>query len=313
MLEPSVKQKILDQHEKMNSEGKLLSRQKLEQCYSLFRGRFGPDQLKSMDGETLLSSMHDHGNRESLVYWLEFKNDDEFPASFGSIAGGSALKFGVFRRADSGEWATYGDGHKPKDIPVEQAIEIARKHRDQLVKGAEVLKAFQANAGDAEYLELQQQLDQAAPDVSNLGWGHKYFSLLFPDTLDDYHSPDLQRFHLLKMLQLPPEKDGRYVCAGRFVDAGRDTNLILNHHISDGGTRCRPITPNSRKLVSASSLNRVQSALRALPRTETSWTATFLPPKVRKRTGDSPSKLRPTPSTVSRHCEGLRTNNSINP
>jgi len=36
--------------------------------------------------------MHDHGNRDSLVYWLEFKDDEEFPAIFGSIAGGSALK-----------------------------------------------------------------------------------------------------------------------------------------------------------------------------------------------------------------------------
>ena len=101
----------------------------------------------------------------------------------------------------------------------QQAIEIARKHRDQLAKGVEVLDAFPANAGDAEYQELQQKLDPVAPDVSNLGWGHKYFSLL-PDKLDDYHSPDLQRFHLLKMLQLPPESDGRYVCAGRFVEAG---------------------------------------------------------------------------------------------
>jgi len=42
--------------------------------------------------------MHDHGNRDSLVYWLEFKDDEEFPASFGSIAGGSALKFGIYRR-----------------------------------------------------------------------------------------------------------------------------------------------------------------------------------------------------------------------
>jgi hypothetical protein len=41
--------------------------------------------------------MHAHGNRESLVYWLEFKNDDEFPGQmFGSIAGGSAHKFGCF-------------------------------------------------------------------------------------------------------------------------------------------------------------------------------------------------------------------------
>ena len=32
-----------------------------------------------------------HGNYDSLVYWLEFKNDDEFPTrQFGSIGGGTA-------------------------------------------------------------------------------------------------------------------------------------------------------------------------------------------------------------------------------
>ena len=35
-------------------------------------------------------------------------------------------------------------------------------------------------------------MDAKAPDVSDLAWGHKYFSLLFPDKLDDYHNADLQ-------------------------------------------------------------------------------------------------------------------------
>ena len=75
MLDDRIKRKIRDLHEKLSSEGKLLSRQKLDQCYSLFRSRFGPDQLSSLDGEALVTAMHDHGNRDSLVYWLEFKND----------------------------------------------------------------------------------------------------------------------------------------------------------------------------------------------------------------------------------------------
>ncbi|HEX2959171.1 MAG TPA: hypothetical protein VHO70_20220 [Chitinispirillaceae bacterium] len=35
----------------------------------------------------------------------EVKNDEEFPGIiFGSIAGGSALKFGIFRKKETGEW-----------------------------------------------------------------------------------------------------------------------------------------------------------------------------------------------------------------
>jgi 5-methylcytosine-specific restriction protein B len=46
-------------------------------------------------------------------------------------------------------------------------------------------------ASDPDYEQLQKDMDSVAPDVSNLAWGHKYFSLLFPDKLDDYHSASL--------------------------------------------------------------------------------------------------------------------------
>jgi 5-methylcytosine-specific restriction protein B len=50
--------------------------------------------------------MHARPSKDSLVYWLEFKNDEEFPAKFGSIAGGSALKFGFYWRQKTGAWMT---------------------------------------------------------------------------------------------------------------------------------------------------------------------------------------------------------------
>jgi 5-methylcytosine-specific restriction enzyme B len=79
MLEPSVKQRIQDRCQQLNADGKLLSRSQSDQFYAVFRSRFGPDQLANLDGETLLHTMHAHGSKDSLVYWLEFKNDEEFP------------------------------------------------------------------------------------------------------------------------------------------------------------------------------------------------------------------------------------------
>lgn len=228
MLDDGIKRKILERGEAAEAEGNLLSQQKLDQCYALFRGRFGPDRLSSLDGEALLTLMHDNSNHDSLAYWLEFKNDEEFPARFGSIAGGSALKFGVYRRAESGEWATYGEGSKPKDIPVEQAVEIARKHREQLMRGVDAIQRLPEYGSDAEYRSLQSELDAVAPDVSKLAWGHKYFSLLFPNKLDDFHSEEYQRFHLLKLFEPPPEGCGRYLCAGRFVRIAAELGLPLN-------------------------------------------------------------------------------------
>lgn len=82
--------------EKASSDEKLLSRTHLDQFYVLFRQRFGPDALAQLDGEALLMAMHRRGSKDSLVYWLEYKNDTEFPNEFGSITGGSAYAYDVY-------------------------------------------------------------------------------------------------------------------------------------------------------------------------------------------------------------------------
>ena len=93
-MDPRIVESLRSAYDRRMSRGELLSTDRLQAGYAAFRARFGPDALKSLDGPALLHAMHAHGNRESLVYWLEFKNDDEFPGQmFGSIAGGSAHKF----------------------------------------------------------------------------------------------------------------------------------------------------------------------------------------------------------------------------
>lgn len=231
LLDENKRKEIADRHQQLLNEGKLPTPPQLDKEYALFREKFGPSVLSGLDGEALLTLIHDHSNKDSLVYWLEYKNDEEFETrKFGSIAGGSALKFRIFRRKETGNWQAGGEkANQPQDITTDEAIEIARSHRDQLLKGIAFLEKLEEDATDEDYAELQDQMDEVAPDVSRLAWGHKYFSLLFPEKLDDYHSPDLQRFHLLKMLQLPPEGDGRYICAGRFVAAAKEVGLRMNH------------------------------------------------------------------------------------
>lgn len=233
LLSDKIRTEIKERHRKLVDENKMPSATELEREYSLFRERFGPSVLKGLDGEELLNYMHDHRrtNRESLVYWLEFKNDEEFHSgNFGSIAGGSALKFRIFRRKETGQWQAGSEtGNRPQDITVEKAIEYARIHRDQFIRGCEILESLRDNATDEDYAELQDQLDEVAPDVSRLAWGHKYFSIMFPNKLDDYHAPSYQRFHLLKLLQMPPEGQGRYMSAGRFIDSAKEVDLSINH------------------------------------------------------------------------------------
>lgn len=229
MLSDAKRQQIIDKQRELLDEGRIYTKAELQQHYATFRSRFGPEVLKGLDGEALLELIHGQGNKDSLVYWLEFKHDDEFETrQFGSIAGGSALKFRLFRRKETGHWQAPDDAHRPKDISVEEAIGYARTHRDQLLRGVQLLENLPDDASDDDYAQLQDQMDEMAPDVSKLAWGHKYFSLLFSDKLDDYHSPNWQRFQILKLLQIPPGGDGRYICAGRFVSAAKEVGLPMN-------------------------------------------------------------------------------------
>jgi 5-methylcytosine-specific restriction protein B len=231
ILHPKITQELRDIERRLHAADRLPSLDQLQQYYAAFREHFGPEKLKSLDGEALLTLMHGlyRDNRNTMVYWLEFKNDEEFPFIFGSISGGSALKYGVYPNAGTGKWMARGEGSRPVPITLEQAIAIARKHRDQLLAGCTLLTALSADADDAAYRDLQSNMDRLAPDVSATAWGHKYFSLLFPDKLDNYHVERYQRFHLVRLLQQSPSTGGRYVAAGSFMRVARELDMHITH------------------------------------------------------------------------------------
>lgn len=140
---------IYKTYQKMLSENKLLTEKQLEESYNLFKSKFDPDKLKSVDGEALLELMFDHGNRGSLVYWLEFKNDDEFQTPrFGGIGGGTALKFGIYKRKEDGKWIT-GISEDMQEIEINEAIDIAREKRELLIKGAEIISEISNDSDDS--------------------------------------------------------------------------------------------------------------------------------------------------------------------
>src|SRR5438270_7416383 len=150
-LDERITQELKELYKTLEIEGKLVSGEKLAGYYSTFRSRFGSDRLKNLDGEALLNTMHDMQDRDSLVCWLEFKNDEEFPSPrFGSIAGGSAFKFGLFRKKETGVWTT-GASQKPISLSTEQAITMARRNRDQLMRGVELLEKLPLNGSDEDY------------------------------------------------------------------------------------------------------------------------------------------------------------------
>lgn len=190
-LNPGLEQELRSTHDRLTDQGKLLSEERRSSGFRAFRTKFGPSVLQGLDGPELLHVMHAHGNRESLVYWLEYKNDEEFAGtSFGGIGGGGSHMYNLFRR--EGQWIT-GPPRKERRITEAEAIVIARRHRDQLLKGAELLERLPSKGTDADYLALQGQMNELVPDLCSRGWAHKYFFLNFPDKLDDFHNEAYQR------------------------------------------------------------------------------------------------------------------------
>jgi 5-methylcytosine-specific restriction protein B len=230
-LNPRLQEELKAALERGLASGDLMAPHQVAQYLSRFRNRFGPEVLRASDDESLLHLMHGRQDSASrcLAYWLEFKNDDEFAGySFGGIGGGSAMKFGVYQRQSDGAWIT-GSGGQPQVLALEHAIRKARQQRQELLAGDQVLENLDSSdLSDEAYSHLQTSMQKAAPELYQSGWSHKYWSLIHSDKLDDYHSPRYQRFHLFKLLQMPPDgigiRDGsapRFNCAGRFIAAAR--------------------------------------------------------------------------------------------
>jgi len=228
-------------YQKMLIENKLMSEDKLQESYGLFSDNFSPEKLKSLDGETLLETMFNHGNRGSLVYWLEFKNDDELKTSvFGGIGGGSAYKFGIYKRKEDGKWIT-GNPKDSREIGLLEAIEVAREKRGLLLKGAELIVALPEDFNDEAYIKLQEDIDRELGSFGNLGWVHKYYHMLYPEKIDDFHSVDWQNFYLIKLQEKPTKPDGRYALAGQYIRLARQAKMSINHFTTTLTTHFGPL------------------------------------------------------------------------
>ncbi|MBY0363347.1 MAG: AAA family ATPase [Phreatobacter sp.] len=228
MSETTIPDDLRTLVEAKTNAGELLTAAQVAAHLDAFTSKFGVEVLANSDGEALLRLMHGRRKDEApcLMYWLEFKNDEEFPGGrYGGIGGGAATKFGVYQRQADGAWVT-GSPSTMKVIDTAEAVAIARSQRNELVEGVKVLQALSpGDTSDATYARVQADMQAAAPDLYRSGWAHKYWSLCMPDRVDDFHSPRWQRYHLIKLLQMPPDRAGvllvgdapRFVCAGRFV------------------------------------------------------------------------------------------------
>jgi len=219
---------IKDTNEKLLLEKKILSVEELNQGYKLFSQKFSPDYLKSLDGEVLIDTIFNIGNRDGLTYWLEFKNDEEFKTnsnSYGSIAGGSSFKYVMYKRNSDGKWVT-GNPQNPDILSTADAIELGRKLRNSLVVGAELIENLPGDATIEDYINLQEELSTVLiNNMHNLGWVHKYYHMLYPNRIDAFHTTKWQRHALICCNVKPQHEDSLYVMSGQLIQIVKQIDL----------------------------------------------------------------------------------------
>lgn len=157
-----------------------LSRQR-----AAFMAQFGPEQLAKMSAQDLLRQLpYNASTEQPMDYWLEFKNDEEFNfALFGSIAGGSAAKFGTWQEKKTKSWRSkLPGGREIPSISEAEALKILEERRTELLNAVEALSAFHGrDAREIDPQKLQKSVESAAPRWSSSAWMHKYLHLVFPD------------------------------------------------------------------------------------------------------------------------------------
>ena len=206
-----------------------------------FRERFPVSRLERLEGRELLHELHGRESQDCMMFWLEFKSDDQFDnRTFGSIRGGSALKFQVYQSVEDGLWRT-GSSRHMQVISEEAAAGIAERQRDQLVAAVAVVQDLPGDPFDERYATLQRDIEAAAPDIHQLGFLHKALFLYAPDRIDDYQSA-AWRTHMLASMGITPPEGSRHYAAARALCAAlqvfrqavgeplpmRDLSLSLN-------------------------------------------------------------------------------------
>ena len=130
----------------------------VEQCRADFIERYSPEKLAALSDEEVLQYIfYSSGdNSDALCYWIE--RNTQCREFFGSIAGGSAYKFGLFYHKKNQSW-TCGSPLKPIHLTEDEAIQKAEEMRNDLVEGAEIISSFGPLDSEKDYEQLYKQLE----------------------------------------------------------------------------------------------------------------------------------------------------------
>lgn len=179
-----------------------ISKERIEKTSNEFVEKYSTDRLAALSDEEILNNIfYTNGdNTDSLCYWIEMNK--ECRELFGSISGGSAYKFGLFQKKDTGAWMT-GSPQKPVELSLEEAVKRGKEIRDALVKAVSIIREAELH-NLKDYEKLDDDLNEAIGEqFAGWGWFHKYCAIICSDKLSCYHSTDWQN-HILRCFGIEP-------------------------------------------------------------------------------------------------------------
>ena len=197
---------IIKQHISESGFEFSVTRADIENARQEFLNRFSPSILEAFSEEELLDNVfYSVGdNTYSLCCYLEMNK--ECKEYFGSISGGSAYKFGLFQKKDTGIWTT-GSPQKPQELSEQEALSLGKEIIEALVKGAKIIEESELGSVE-DYEKLDDLLkDEVGERFYNWAWFHKYYSIVFHDKLSSFHNEEWQK-HVLRCFGIRP--DSRY-------------------------------------------------------------------------------------------------------
>ena len=178
--------------------------EEFENALKRFNDMFSPEKLEKLEGMDLLNRIFFHdGDLDNLCYYIEFAKEN---TRFGIIGGGSAYKFGLYKKKDGG-WES-GSSMKPIYLSEEEAIQVGTKIRDAIVNGAKYIGTAKLETIE-DYKNLETKLEEIFKDSSanpTYNWIHKYYTMTFPDKFAIWHS-DTGKKEQLEAFNIIPNND----------------------------------------------------------------------------------------------------------
>jgi 5-methylcytosine-specific restriction protein B len=214
-------EKLKEAREEMN----FLDSYTVEKQRNYFISKFSKEVLLSMNPKECLTSLMYLGNPESMVYHLEFKNDDDFTNSyFGSISGGSSGKYTIFNSNKYNQWVKWEKGSQ---VPIsdEVAENLAYEICQKLISIHEMIEnSPHKTLEDVRNMINKLEAVDEIKDFYQYGWVHKYFHLHYPNKISMYHSGQVLKsllvkikHHFGKMVQKNEERNA-YLLDHFFID-----------------------------------------------------------------------------------------------